>query len=790
MKIAMGLIQTRSGKKLLTEWSRIVMVVIVFGVTARLEAGEGLSQSARLPEEVAWSVEFEDTADVKQARLGLGGSLGPDQTTMKAENGVLHLGAAFGPQTRYGDGVHLTWGRPMWGKPATPSQPAPVALPSFDLTQYPVLEVRWRVMSGHDEDVGYNLYYRVLSRDGNSFQFHVEGLYGRPPDGAWRVTTARLAPDSSFPGPATSTSIATLFLSVRAEKHGYAKPAGMEIDYIRVRRLNAEETEAERVRVDRLDGYQPPEVPEPWRHTFFYGAFSAHERLEYMGGWEGVFDQLARSHFNSVFWCPRADLPRIAGAAEPLGIYLFPTAGNAGLIGKLMRSNDPHRIEEEVRAIVATAQDLPNVPAWGIGAVAPADLWGIAGTKQIFERQEPDRFVLFLHHTLGFVSYLDRFATVAWTYTYPVTVEDRDPWAVGSWCRHVSTVSDRPQWFTPQAFGMGPAPGPWAMPTVEEFRLMMNLAMANGVKSFGIYDYAHPWISTMVDWVGNPTPVMTEAIRLGEKWMSVVPAMLHARPILEPMTTVSSPPGPEHGLSVGAMGNAVDGPIFLVVVNEDLTASQEGEVRLPDAFIDDSREMYDLDALDAIPMTDGKRFGVVMLDPGDSRVYLLGSKDQFTEVRREILTNRVKEQLRLQAADRVIAQRWSLNLDDYLAAVRRVEDLLDARQFDRATQASETAARVLEKTIGSAESLLECREGLLAARKDLGIALRNIFHGPNVRTGQEARAEPCKSLCEQYGRARGRYIMGQSEGLVDQVGKLRESGKSLLVEMGEKTLKP
>jgi hypothetical protein len=777
----------RSGIKPLTAWSRIVMVVTVIGMTARLEAGEAPGQAARLPEDVGWAVEFEDIADVKQARLGLGGALELDQTSMKVENGVLHLEAAFGKQTRYADGLFLTWGRPIWGAPATPSQPPPEPLPSFDLTQYPVLEIRWRVTSGHDEVAGYNLMFQVLSRDGNSFQSRGEGLHGRPADGTWHVMTTRLVPDSSFPGPATSNRIVKLFLTVRAEKHGYTKPAGMEVDYIRIRRLNAEETEAEQVRIDRLARYQPPEVPELWRQTFFYGAFSAHERVKYMGGWEGVFDQLARSHFNSVLWCPRAGLPQIARAAEPLGIYVFPTVNDAGLIDKLMQSNDPQRIEEQVSAIVATAQDLANVPAWVLGEVGPAGLWGIAGTKQIFEQQDPGRFVLFLHHTLGYVSSLDRFASVTWTYTYPVTKDDRDPLAVGRWCRHINTVSNRPQWFTPQAFGMGNAPGPWAMPTVEEFRLMMNLALANGVKSFGIYDYAHPWINVMVDWVGNPTPLMEEAIRLGEKWMSVVPVMMHARPILEPQPAVSSPPGHEHGLSVGAMGDMADGPVFLVVVNEDLTASQEGKVQLPDAFLDDSRVMFDLDTLNAVPKTIAKEFGVTTLAPGDSRVYLLGSQDQITEVRRQVLTNRVKEQLRVQAADRVIAQRWGLNLDDYLSAVRRVDELLDAGQFDGATQASETAARVLEQTMSSAESLPECREGLHTARQALGIALRNIFDGQDARPSQEARAEPCQSLCEQYGRVRGRYIRGQSEGLMDKVGKLRESAKSLLVEIGEKT---
>ena len=766
------------------------MVVIALGVTTRLEADEVTGQSVRLPEDVGWAVEFEDPSDVKQARLGVGGALAPDQASMKIENGVLHLAAAFAAQTRYADGVFLTWGRPMWGAPATPSQPAPEPLPSFDLAQFPVLEIRWRVMAGHDEDAGYNLMYQVLSRDDNSFQSRGEGLHGRTPDGTWHVMTTRLVPDSSFPGPATLNRIVKLFLTVRAEKHGYTKPAGIEVDYIRMRRLNAEETAAERVRVDRLAQYQPPQVPEPWRHIFFYGAFSAHEHLKTMGGWEGVFDQLARSHFNCVLWCPRAGLPQIAKAAEPLGIYVFPTVDNAGLIEKLMQSNDPQVIEKEVKAIVATAQDLPNVPAWVLGEVGPAGLWGIAGTKQIFEQLDPGRSVLFLHHTLGYVSSLDRFATVTWTYTYPVTRDNRDPWAVGRWCRHISTVSNRPQWFTPQAFGFGTDPGPWAMPTVEEFRLMMNLALANGVKSFGTYDYAHPWINVMVDWVGNPSPVMEEAIRLGKKWMSVVPVMLHAQPILEPQPTVSSPPGPEHGLSVGAMGDMADGPVFLVVVNEDLTASQEGKVQLPGGFLDDLRVMVDLDTLDAVTMTNENEFGVTTLDPGDCRVYLLGSQEQFADVRNSILINRVQERLRVQAADRVIAERWGLNLDDYLSAVHRVKELLDAQQFEKATQESDVAARLLEKTFRSDELLPTCREGLLVVRKDLGIAIRSIFQGQNAIPGQEAHAEPCKSLCEQYGSARGRYVTGQSEGLVDEVGKLRQSVKSFLDEVDVKTLRP
>jgi len=290
--------------------------------------------------------------------------------------------------------------------------------------------------------------------------------------------------------------------------------------------------------------------------------------------------------------------------------------------------------------------------------------------------------------------------------------------------------------------------------------------------------------------VGNPTPVMQEATRLGKKWMALVPVMLHARPLLEPRPAVSSPPGPEHGLSVAAMGDAADGPVFLVVVNEDLAAPQGGKVRLPDAFAAGSRGVYDLDALDAVPMTHKKEFHVETLEPGDGRVYLLGTQGQFAGVRSSILTNGVKEQLRVQAADRVLAQRWGLSLDDYQAAVGRVEELLNARQFDKAIQASAIAARALEETMAMAEPLSRCRQGLLAVRKDLGAAIRRIFLGENTRPGQEARAESCRSLCEQYGRLRGRYIMGQTEGLVGQVDELRERTTSLLAEMGEDTPKP
>ena len=65
------------------------------------------------------------------------------------------------------------------------------------------------------------------------------------------------------------------------------------------------------------------------------------------------------------------------------------------------------------------------------------------------------------------------------------------------------------------------------------------------------------------------------------------------------------------------MGDVADGPVFLVVVNEDLTTSQEGKVQLPEAFTADSRMVYDLDALDVVPITDEKEFDVGMLDPGD-----------------------------------------------------------------------------------------------------------------------------------------------------------------------------
>ena len=744
----------------------MVMVVIALGVPARLEAGEGPGRGAGLPGEVGWAVEFDDAADVEQLRPGAAGALEPDQISMKVEDGVLHLGAAFGAQTRHGDGVLLT----------------PPASFDFDLTQFPVLEVRWRVAAGNDPVAGYWVFFNTRSPDGNEIRSHTareEGLYGRPPDGTWRVTTTRLVPDSSFPGPATARQITSLFLAVVASKNGYDKPAGMEVDYIRIRRLTPEETQAEQVRVDRLARYEPPEIPEPWRDTFFYGVYSAQSCLKYMGGWEGVFDQLARCHFNSVLRCP-GDLPRIARAAEPLGIYVvFPSPG--GLVRKLDRSNDPKPIEEEVRAIVATVRDLPNVAGWFLGETAPEALWGVAGTKWIFEQEDPGRFVLFLHHNLAFLPRLDRFATVAWTYTYPVTKDARDPWAVADWCRSVSTVSNRPQWFTPQAFGEISA-GPWVMPTVEEFRLMMNLALANGAKSFGLFEYAQPqlWGEMLVDWVGNPTPLMHEATRLGERWMSVVPVMLHARPILEPRPSVWRRPGPEHGLSVTAMGDAADGPVFLVVVNEDLAAHQKGKVRLPDAFAAGSRGVYDLYALDEVPMTDGKKFDVSMLDPGDARVYLLGTQEQFEDARSAILSNGVKEELRVQGADRVIAERWKLDLGEYETAVERTRALLDADDVDEACRASEDAASTLEGILASGGSLVACRKGLLAARENLGAMFPQVFLGSGAVPGREVLVAPLNELCEEYGQLRHRYLTGQrKDALLVDIDNLGDKVSSL-----------
>lgn len=418
-----------------------------------------------------------------------------------------------------------------------------------------------------------------------------------------------------------------------------------------------------------------------------------------------------------------------------------------------------------------------------------SDLWGTIASKIILEQKIPSVIPTFPLNNLSVAQYYDRFSTVVWTDDYPLmTDQPRDPWSVGKWCRDVSEISNKRHWFCPQAFGSTDSweyrkGSDYSLPSKEEFRLMMNLALANGVKAFHIFNdhgYAE-WIS-LSDMVGNPTPLMKDAAILGYRCLTVGQLMLDARPVFNPQVAVTGDASLKHGISVGAMVDPNGGPLYLVATNEDLTSSQGGRAALPAQWIGPEKSVYDLYSLRQVSPKGANAFDVRPLNPGDGRIYMLATDSEFAAARTKILRNQVEEKLRVQNADRIIAQNWGLNLKNYDSTVRLVRKLLEAGQYDKAvTVCSERAESAMKVTLDNNIALVTCRSKLLNIRGNLGKAIPRIYRGYKImRPGQEQNDPAFCKLAERYDDLRQHFLRGEKAGLLAQITELDGDTRKLL----------
>ena len=264
-------------------------------------------------------------------------------------------------------------------------------------------------------------------------------------------------------------------------------------------------------------------------------------------------------------------------------IFPHPTA-SANQYEGTWATAGPQYTRKTAQRLVAQTRDLDAIAGWLIADEPPVQkLIGVGGIKKILEELDPQRVGLFVHFSIDRAKYFDRFTTVVMTDHYPIKGNDRDPWSVGSWCRQMSEYTDKPHWFCPQAFGSQD----WWMsnerykgylgPTVAEFRLMMNLAIGNGSKGFFLFNYSHLQWSALADGVGNLTLLGEEAKRIGKRFHEVGPLLLRLRPVYDPPVGIKA----KNRFSVTAIGDPIDGPLFLVAINEDLRTKQSAHADCP-----------------------------------------------------------------------------------------------------------------------------------------------------------------------------------------------------------------
>ena len=580
-----------------------------------------------------------------------------------------------------------------------------------------------------------------------------------------------------------------------------------QIRSMKLRSLSNRESELLETRVAHLRDYEAPPVPKRFRNTFFFGAGGD---AQFVGGWAGLYDELARAHFNAHSLSGAAystEIPYKARMAEARGIMTietscrgYPPDGTGGFGGgsayadfaymyeDAREGRGPEAARQAAARQVKEAEGLSAIVGWDIIDEPGLELYvGVAGMKDIFDKLDPERLCVHNHYRMHNLMYFERFSTVNWTDMYPATHAGSDgPWPVASWCRQIAQFSRKPQWYWVQAA--------YEYTTPEMYRLMAYLALANDVKGIWHYAYCTQAHKNMADMVGNLLPVGKEAAALGERLLAVGPLLVPARVLYDQPVSVETAGGGDRPISANAMCDpqAEPGaaPVFVVAVNEDVahvgrgflsSKEQSGRASLPKAFVRPDRAVYDLYSLGQIAPPGSDAFDIEPLRSGDGRIYMLGSAAQFAAAKKQVIANRVNEMLRVQGADREIAKNWGLwfVVDQFDKDAAEARKLASVGSYAGAEEKAAETGKTLLESMHKSERLRDTAQALAVAKETLGKLIEVIYgpghiygwwdkpghnNGGRIREGMAEKAKPLEPLCRRYSRIRNDCLTGRHGG--------------------------
>ena len=757
---------------------------------------------------VAWQEDFSgpnvDGAAVV-CRKDATGQEDPSGLIFSLRDGVLSLGAKF-EDGGVADRALMGWGQAgvaglIFGKGGAWG---------FDVKEYPILEIRARRGKGLDPDQV--CLWGILKRaDGSRMTTR---LWPTAVDD-WRVTTFRLAPDSSVPKKTTPQTLVGLNIDFGAVDY----PRGLEIDWIRLRTFNSQERIAERERIKRLKRYRIPH-PRILDEFFPFGIWNPQDEVLFphglqqmsCGGFEGNYGLMVRNHISAAASAHTAGYYRYRGHWRSYGPKMdqmeavkgfikanrlrLDAAEAAGLrmgmhvngLGVDLEKHGPAFVEPAIKRIVEALGDSPALLSYAIDDEPVAGTeWQIAGVKQIFEENDPNYAVIFAVNA-GLYSYelWEPYVAVHVPDDYRIHFGDRRPWHVGEMSKLASKVSKRPHWMVVQAFGgvgneRKKGWGSYACPTPAELRLMTYLSLANGAKGIFYYNWAGPagwrWAAFPVDGYGNPQAegLLAEISRLGERLIPIGHLLL-ATQWADPLGSyvVQSKQTSERGLTLGVLKHRERNVTYLAVVNNNPEQDLQGSVTILSKQADPAKRVYDLDALEPVSSMSAATFPVAVLPAGEGRFYVHATPEGYEKVRSELLAEQAREVLRVMTPDVSIAERWQLDLGRVRQLRGRAEDKAASAEGREALTLSREATKALDELMAENQTLSECRRRLDAIRKLMGrinvhMPWRRQPSGNDPWKGNSAienLVEPYWAARKEYDVLEKRFIAGASEGLL------------------------
>jgi len=535
---------------------RLCMMLIALFSMMAWPGGLAAEESVQHTGKVIWEAEFTEQAFEEHWTTGhwtpSPGEKG--KRTMEVKDGNMILTSTF-PQPPGSRGYASFWYHFQngWGL-------------GFPLQKAPVLEVRWRRLQ---EEAGSSLILCHRTFGGQASSGGVGGIGRRVPVGKWTDLRLNLYEEPEVAGGGGMELLQRFSFFLFSEA-----PAGeavsIEIDYVRLRQMTAEEWESANRYLEPLREFKMQ--PCPRAENFFGFGFWGLWNPRWGGGQEVCLDHMAR-HWVNMFvplgsrfgdgikhgWSGRVhgytpersleenlviskeylkgqrellELLKPYGMSYLLDMHYFPVPD-----GWTLKEMKREQLELWADAVTSALRDEESILGWLCGSeVRPAYLKKFLVAKELLESRDRSKVATVLVNGMNAAEAFAPQHQVMVSDKYPVLRPNRDdPWRIAWWMDEVRRVSgDKPHWIILQAFsGSGEKEAPLATrPHPVEFRMMSYLAAAGGADVFAYFLYSgSPWWHTpyvrrepfrsgflcMVDEYGNHLPWFDEYAAFADK---------------------------------------------------------------------------------------------------------------------------------------------------------------------------------------------------------------------------------------------------------------------------------
>jgi hypothetical protein len=750
-----------------------IVTLVLCGAVTRTEAGQP---------EIGWQMNLSDPtlADKlsgKSLRLEKSRREVSGNFRVTVAGGVLRVTGRYGTDgTNQGDNVHFVL--PL-GKP-------------IDLTKYPVFEIEWRTNAPQPQGC-LLVQNTAVTRTGDDASSYYYPSEGKPNE--WHTDVNQYVPDASFPTRGTAVKLSSVSLAI----YGWGPPGEytVEIRSLKIRGLNEAEAVADAAKTAVFRDFRRADTPRRWTEEVFpFGPCGYCRGPE---GYESWYDTVVRHHGTASLF-HYSQLPNDRGVSRkvPVEEYiafrrreLAPATARGLYIQPLLRLPEVMKnvgpealpwLHEYVGALAKAFRNEKYLMGWFIADEISDDfLWGIAATEDAINRTDPSKIAAVNHFGIERIMRFEPYLNVVMTDYYPIVESKRDPWSYAGWCRSLSEKTDKPHWIFIPSFGKSDwfeTDSCYAYPTRAELRLMTYLALANGIKGITYFIYSSPSMYPgMFDAIGNPLPLAdplaADVSKIGEKLAEVGPFLLKTK--LLPVIAAKATPGGSNGLGVGVRRS--DEGLFVVVANQHLAKEQSGTVELSVDKLAPDASIYDLYALSQIAKQGVRNFEVAQLAPGDGRIYYVGSRVQFEAIKRNVLERRALEMLRVANLDRLVAERWGMDVTVIDAQFAKARSAAQAGSTAQAQEAKDMVAAV----VTGDNDLARCRRLLAETKITLGRAYFAIHKGfASAWPGCASMLNAPNNLADRFGPLQEDYYLGKKDGLSDKLRTLLDEGKSLL----------